>query len=632
MEQQKRTGENYFSNSSSGDEPENTPPVSFVSFIESSMNKNSSNAMTTSQIENGDNIFDENKNRDDYDIEKTSPSKTEYRKIFPSLEKLSLGGKSDATDNYNTTPTATPSEFSLYEEESAYEYESEKVFRSSISSKQNAQISPMTSDPCTPLNTLCPGPKHDYESFSSLLKAQQENYLEEGSASPLLSHTPPHSNKSNFQAKDTDISFLSNDSTEGKDEFFTGNSHDNTHFQSFILSLAFLAVWLPQNVMAPNLTQMADYFEFDASQRDTLLGANIALATGVLSLPISGVIGFLADIVKSRRDLFSLTVFMGGLASLSCGLSRTYTELYFARFINGGCMAGCTPIAFSMLGDLFETAERNMASSALTAMMGVGMVAGQVVAGMIGPSLGWKLPFHLSAVLCWITSIAVLLLVDEPVRGGKEEVIQEMLKKGKAYDRRLTLSGFMHAMQHNSSNVILMLQGFFCSLPWGIIFVFLNDYLSQEQGLSVKAATFLVFIFGLGCAAGGLFGGIGGQYFSTPKISHLPIFMAVTTLLGIFPFLGLLDAKFNVAGLYPMFLAFSGGMMANLPSVNVRPCLINVNPPEMRGAALTAANSVINLARGFGPFFLTSMCSIFDVDRQFSFNVLVSSLFLQFEL
>merc|ERR1712232_1287917 len=56
-----------------------------------------------------------------------------------------------------------------------------------------------------------------------------------------------------------------------------------------------------------------------------------------------------------------------------------------------------------------------------------------------------------------------------------------------------------------------------------------------------------------------------------------------------------------------------------------RPCLINVNPPEMRGAALTAANSVINLARGIGPSFLTWICSLFDVDRTFSFNVLIIS-------
>ena len=66
-----------------------------------------------------------------------------------------------------------------------------------------------------------------------------------------------------------------------------------------------------------------------------------------------------------------------------------------------------------------------------------------------------------------------------------------------------------------------------------------------------------------------------------------------------------------------------GGLIASLPSVNVRPCIINVNPPETRGAALTAANLIINLARGAGPSCITLMGAIWGVNRQFSFNVTV---------
>jgi translation initiation factor 4G len=60
---------------------------------------------------------------------------------------------------------------------------------------------------------------------------------------------------------------------------------------------------------------------------------------------------------------------------------------------------------------------------------------------------------------------------------------------------------------HNQSNGILLRQGLFTSLPWGIIFVFLNDYLSQEKGFSVPDATVMVMLFGIGCAIGGIFGG-----------------------------------------------------------------------------------------------------------------------------
>lgn len=600
----------------SEDSTDSIPPVSIVSFMESASTSPAQNSISAESTDLSTGVHDT------VDIYETAldkgtskpHKKEEWKKIFPkNIEKLSHSGYSD---NHYTNTTASPSESLECEDDTNSQYD--------FDHRDLDQIAPLRPPKETSPNN---SPRQSYESFKSLLftKHRQPSGEAGNFSSYQRSSTPRISNKVLFES-DAEISMLSHDSNLFRNHGETATSMtkgSSSKFQSFILSLAFMAIWSPQNLMAPNLTQMATFFEFDSSQRDALLGANIAFATGVLSLPISSSIGFLADVVPSRRDLYALTVFVGGLSSLSCGLSDTYTKLYFGRFVNGGCMAGCTPVAFSMLGDLFETEERNMASSALTAMMGVGIIMGQVVAGMIGPGLGWRLPFHLAAILCLITSIMVIIFVEEPVRGGKEEMLREMIKKGKAYDRKLTLEGFLHAMRHNRSNVILMFQGFFSSVPWGIIFVFLNDYLSQEQGLSVQDATFLVAIFGLGCAGGGLFGGAGGQYTSQLKISYLPIFMGVSTLLGILPFLGLLDLTFHTASLVPILLALSGGLIANLPSVNVRPCLINVNPPEMRGAALTAANSIINLARGIGPSFLTWICSIFNVNRTFSFNVLL---------
>ena len=58
--------------------------------------------------------------------------------------------------------------------------------------------------------------------------------------------------------------------------------HPTTNAQILVLSIAFFCVWSPQNLMAPNLTQMSYYFHFTPDQRDIILGANIAFATGVV--------------------------------------------------------------------------------------------------------------------------------------------------------------------------------------------------------------------------------------------------------------------------------------------------------------------------------------------------------------
>jgi len=180
-------------------------------------------------------------------------------------------------------------------------------------------------------------------------------------------------------------------------------------------------------------------------------------------------------------------------------------------------------------------------------------------------------------------------------------------------------------MTNHSSNFLLMLQGFFCNVPWGVMFVFLNDFLSQEKGLTVPDATFIVAVFGVGCAVGGILGGYLGTLASRADRRYLPLFMSLTTLLGIAPFLALLDdPTYEVASWKPCVYAFAGGCLASMPSVNVRPCIINVNPPEIRGAALTAANLIINAARGAGPSFLTTiLMGIWGVDRAVGFNIMI---------
>lgn len=398
----------------------------------------------------------------------------------------------------------------------------------------------------------------------------------------------------------------------------------SVHAQSLLVGLAFMVVWLPNNAMAPNLTQMADFYGMNDSERDLYLGSYCALALGVFCLPLSGGIGFMADFY-SRKHLFLACCGLGALSAAWSGWAPNYWHLFFARLCSGGCMSGSVPVAFSLLGDLFSKEERNAASSGLTSMMGLGILLGQIYAGMVGPSHSWQYPFFVSAGVQLAMAIVIALWVEEPDRGATEKALQGIFKSGNKYEKRLTMQGFIDTMRKNASNWILLWQGFLTSLPWGIVFVFLNDYLSQEKGFSVQEATFLVMLFGVGCAFGGITGGYLGQLFMRGNRSYLPLFMSAATFLGIIPFMALLNSNFpNHNGIRSKFYSVMGGCIASLPSVNIRPCIINVNPPESRGAALTAANLFVSLGRGMGPSCITLLGSIFHASRQASFNITLS--------
>jgi MFS family permease len=427
---------------------------------------------------------------------------------------------------------------------------------------------------------------------------------------------------------------------------------DTRHAQALVLGCAFAAVWSGCNVTAPNLTSMAnDYGFWTEASRDWYLGSVLAIVQTIASLPIAAAVGLLTDVVPSRQKLFVAILIAGALSSaLGAISSSSYPLLVLSRWLSGGCMAASVPVAFSLLSDWFDATERNIASSGLTAMMGVGIVGGQVYAGIStksgkSDSSDWTRAFVASALVQVIFAIFCMYMVHDPIRGGREVALQALMEKHgtAAYDRPLTWSTLRHAIWNNASNTILLWQGFFSSIPWGVMFVFLNDYLSQERGFTVPDATFLVAVFGIGCAAGGIIGGYIGQVIMHRyNRSLLPLFMAISTLIGIVPFLWLLNSSFsNARGIEGISLAAMGGFIASVPSVLVRPCILNVNPPESRGAAMTTSNLLVQLGRGVGPscltliqtfgnYFLASHQEFGDfigtfvtvpVDRKFAFNV-----------
>ena len=65
------------------------------------------------------------------------------------------------------------------------------------------------------------------------------------------------------------------------------------------------------------------------------------------------------------------------------------------RTLTGIAVGGALPLVFSLTGDLFPPTSRSYASSAVGLCMMSGAMAGQGVAGFMGPSLGQGLtPVH----------------------------------------------------------------------------------------------------------------------------------------------------------------------------------------------------------------------------------------------
>jgi MFS family permease len=193
------------------------------------------------------------------------------------------------------------------------------------------------------------------------------------------------------------------------------------HWAVFLFSVTTILLYADQNLLGPNLSAVASEFGFSDEERDRKLGGDIALAFFLLGAPASLVVGCLAD-TSHRNRLFAMVVGIGEGACLLTYFSTTYSQLYVCRAITGFSVGGALPLIYSVLGDLFTSDERHAVSAVVGVGTGVGIALGQGMAGFLGPTFGWRLPFLIVSVPALVCALLVLLTVKDPERGGMEKV------------------------------------------------------------------------------------------------------------------------------------------------------------------------------------------------------------------
>lgn len=394
-----------------------------------------------------------------------------------------------------------------------------------------------------------------------------------------------------------------------------------------VLLMGAFCVGAAQNLNAPNLTAIAREFGLSTEQRDVILGGWMSGAFFLVGAPISLCVGVLADRTHRVRMFTRVLV----LAAIVVGLTAAAVSIWQLLLLRvaQGALFGClSPFLFSVVGDVVPPAARSSAASYVGLAIGGGTAIGQLCAGAFS-AYGWRWPYAVISVLCGVSALAVAIAAVEPVRGladapdaGTNDAAPRMTAPPSVVQEEDTMRVVSDALRsmrvqfrriiNIRTNQLIYLQALYGTVPWSVITVFLNDYLSQEVGLSVPRATFLVMLFGIGAAVGGVVGGIAGSYVYKRGPHLLPIVFGCTQAAAAVPMWYLINAQRmpaavdgappQLAGMYIMSVV--SGLIAACTGPNLKALLMNVNVADTRGSVFTLQYVFDSFSKGIAPYII----------------------------
>lgn len=390
--------------------------------------------------------------------------------------------------------------------------------------------------------------------------------------------------------------------------------------QGFSISAVLAALGIMysvHNLIAPNMTAIAKAFHFNAFQKDTYIGGELTLCfyfPGVLGALLAGVLSGIME----RKLLFAGLAFVTSITCLCTASVVTFSGLVWARTIAGFAIGGALPVVYSLVGDWYPARKRASATAFVTAASGAGVFGGQCLATLMGSS-DWRWPFFLIAVPCLAASLTLWLATEEPVRGGQEDGVDTAsLYQNAGFNYSPALSGrHFRTCMRNKTNLLVILQAFPGNIPWGVIIVYIHDFLVQDLGLSRHNALGAITTLAASAFAGILTGGFIGERLYGASSKHLALFGGICNVSRALPFFilfgwrqffGPLDPTQSQRAFYTLLVV--GGFVATMGSPCTGAMLLNVNLPETRGSVMAMYSVLDDLSKGFGTFFVSMIVEL----------------------
>ena len=274
------------------------------------------------------------------------------------------------------------------------------------------------------------------------------------------------------------------------------------------------------------LSSFANFIVPDLGLTNTQFGLLTGLMFMVFYSFMALIMGALADIYHRPR-LIAAAVFLWSVCTAASGAARGFISLAIPRMLIGVGESTLSPAAIAMLADKFPAVKRGFASGFYYIGVSVGFGASLLVAGYLGPAIGWRNCFYLLGGIGIALSIVMLFVADVPRRHSTATVVgQRRNVKGKIIE--LTV-----ALRKSPALCLTIIGGMCVHFMFGAT-AFDQLWYVQERGYDRALIAQYTGWFGVtGGVLGNLVGGIGSDYWQkTTGKSRLAFLFWVLLLLA----------------------------------------------------------------------------------------------------
>ena len=392
---------------------------------------------------------------------------------------------------------------------------------------------------------------------------------------------------------------------------FSFRSGGYAWYVTLVLSVANIMAYVDRQIINLQVEPIKQDLGLSDTQISLLQGFAFAIFYAVLAVPL----GRLAD-NANRKWIIGTGMFLWSLATFSCGLAKSYLQLFIARMCIGIGEATLSPSAFSMLSDYFPRHKLTRAigvfigSSFLgtgVALLGGGFLIAQLadLGPITLPLLGLVKPWQMAFIAVAIPSFLLLGLMAT-VREPPRQDVQSQRQVGGA---SASSSEIIKFIRENWGVLGPIFIGFsiLTSVQFGIgawipsFFIRVHGYTAGEIGITYGI---LVTTLGtLGTVSGGfLCDWLRARGYADANL-RTAIIAAVPTipLIALFPLIS--DPKTALLLIAP--LCFLGAMPFGAGTAAIP----MISPNRMRAQLVAIYLLVANLiGPGMGPF-LIAMCT-----------------------